>query len=192
MPWKIMPNWMFPTRIWRTRSHIGGMIYLIPRRRMSFQKKNHKRLRLTHSRYWYRCMFDELFPPYCASTVMRWTPTWVKQSDPSGRYVGAILFLYFLSSYVELNWQNRTVLLPHTPKSMTTSTNKSSAWASPLDLLVFANARWKVLTWRISYHFHFPLSKFSFTLWMGAITCFLVMNLQSLASFVLFHTLVAI
>jgi asparagine synthase (glutamine-hydrolysing) len=35
--------------------------------------------------YWYRCMFDEHFPPYCASTVMRWTPTWVKQTDPSGR-----------------------------------------------------------------------------------------------------------
>lgn len=37
--------------------------------------------------YWYRTMFDELFPPSCASTVMRWTPTWSKQSDPSGRYV---------------------------------------------------------------------------------------------------------
>lgn len=35
--------------------------------------------------YWYRCMFDEHFPPYCASTVMRWTPTWSKQTDPSGR-----------------------------------------------------------------------------------------------------------
>jgi asparagine synthase (glutamine-hydrolysing) len=38
--------------------------------------------------YWYRCMFDEHFPPYCASTVMRWTPTWSKQSDPSGRAIG--------------------------------------------------------------------------------------------------------
>ncbi|KAF2480121.1 hypothetical protein BDY17DRAFT_303259 [Neohortaea acidophila] len=37
--------------------------------------------------YWYRCMFDEHFPPYCASTVMRWTPTWSKQSDPSGRAI---------------------------------------------------------------------------------------------------------
>lgn len=36
-------------------------------------------------RYWYRCMFDEHFPPHCAETVMRWTPTWSKQSDPSGR-----------------------------------------------------------------------------------------------------------
>jgi len=35
--------------------------------------------------YWYRCMFDEHFPPSCASTVMRWTPTWSKQTDPSGR-----------------------------------------------------------------------------------------------------------
>lgn len=35
--------------------------------------------------YWYRCMFDELFPPQCAETVMRWTPTWSKQTDPSGR-----------------------------------------------------------------------------------------------------------
>jgi len=35
--------------------------------------------------YWYRMMFDELFPPQCASTVMRWTPTWSEQTDPSGR-----------------------------------------------------------------------------------------------------------
>ncbi|KAF2198527.1 asparagine synthetase [Delitschia confertaspora ATCC 74209] len=38
--------------------------------------------------YWYRCMFDEHFPPYCAKTVMRWTPTWSKQTDPSGRAIG--------------------------------------------------------------------------------------------------------
>jgi asparagine synthase (glutamine-hydrolysing) len=38
--------------------------------------------------YWYRTMFDEHFPPYCASTVMRWTPTWSKQTDPSGRAIG--------------------------------------------------------------------------------------------------------
>ncbi|KAI9849239.1 MAG: asparagine synthetase [Sclerophora amabilis] len=37
--------------------------------------------------YWYRLMFDEHFPPYCASTVSRWTPTWSKQTDPSGRAV---------------------------------------------------------------------------------------------------------
>ena len=37
--------------------------------------------------YWYRCMFDEHFPPYCASTVMRWTPTWSQQTDPSGRAI---------------------------------------------------------------------------------------------------------
>ncbi|KAI1940860.1 asparagine synthetase [Ophidiomyces ophidiicola] len=37
------------------------------------------------SRYWYRMMFDEHFPPSCASTVVRWTPTWSKQTDPSGR-----------------------------------------------------------------------------------------------------------
>lgn len=35
--------------------------------------------------YWYRTIFDEHFPAYCASTVMRWTPTWSKQTDPSGR-----------------------------------------------------------------------------------------------------------
>ncbi|KXT06805.1 hypothetical protein AC578_7218, partial [Pseudocercospora eumusae] len=39
--------------------------------------------------YWYRCMFDEHFPPYCASTVMRWTPTWSKQTDPSGRAIAS-------------------------------------------------------------------------------------------------------
>ncbi|KAF2642426.1 glutamine-hydrolyzing asparagine synthase [Massarina eburnea CBS 473.64] len=37
--------------------------------------------------YWYRCMFDEHFPPYCASTVRRWVPTWSKQTDPSGRAI---------------------------------------------------------------------------------------------------------
>ena len=43
-------------------------------------------------RYWYRLMFDEHFPPSCASTVMRWTPKWSKQTDPSGRYVtGGVL-----------------------------------------------------------------------------------------------------
>lgn len=31
-------------------------------------------------------MFDEHFPPSCAGTVMRWTPKWSKQTDPSGRY----------------------------------------------------------------------------------------------------------
>ncbi|GAB7361441.1 hypothetical protein MBLNU230_g1497t1 [Neophaeotheca triangularis] len=39
--------------------------------------------------YWYRTMFDEHFPPYCASTVMRWTPTWSKQTDPSGRAIAS-------------------------------------------------------------------------------------------------------
>ena len=39
--------------------------------------------------YWYRCMFDEHFPPSCASTVMRWTPTWSKQTDPSGRAIAS-------------------------------------------------------------------------------------------------------
>lgn len=37
------------------------------------------------TRYWYRLMFDEHFPSYCASTVQRWIPTWSKQTDPSGR-----------------------------------------------------------------------------------------------------------
>lgn len=38
--------------------------------------------------YWYRCMFDEHFPPYCAETVMRWVPMWSKATDPSGRAIG--------------------------------------------------------------------------------------------------------
>lgn len=37
------------------------------------------------SSYWYRMMFDEHFPPHCASTVKRWIPNWSKQTDPSGR-----------------------------------------------------------------------------------------------------------
>lgn len=41
----------------------------------------------TKEAYWYRTMFDEHFPPSCASTVMRWTPTWSKQTDPSGRAI---------------------------------------------------------------------------------------------------------
>ncbi|OIW29007.1 glutamine-hydrolyzing asparagine synthase [Coniochaeta ligniaria NRRL 30616] len=41
----------------------------------------------TKEAYWYRCMFDEHFPPSCASTVMRWTPKWSKQTDPSGRAI---------------------------------------------------------------------------------------------------------
>ncbi|KAH7025799.1 uncharacterized protein B0I36DRAFT_248943 [Microdochium trichocladiopsis] len=41
----------------------------------------------TKEAYWYRLMFDEHFPPRCASTVMRWTPTWSKQTDPSGRAI---------------------------------------------------------------------------------------------------------
>ncbi|KAL1960266.1 hypothetical protein VTO42DRAFT_8809 [Malbranchea cinnamomea] len=41
----------------------------------------------TKEAYWYRLMFDEHFPQYCASTVARWTPTWSKQTDPSGRAI---------------------------------------------------------------------------------------------------------
>ncbi|KAL5604729.1 hypothetical protein BROUX41_001920 [Berkeleyomyces rouxiae] len=41
----------------------------------------------TKEAYWYRMMFDELFPQTCASTVMRWTPKWSKQTDPSGRSI---------------------------------------------------------------------------------------------------------
>ncbi|EKG21326.1 Asparagine synthase [Macrophomina phaseolina MS6] len=41
----------------------------------------------TKEAYWYRCMFDEHFPPYCAGTVQRWVPTWSKQTDPSGRAI---------------------------------------------------------------------------------------------------------
>ncbi|KUI58591.1 putative asparagine synthetase [glutamine-hydrolyzing] [Cytospora mali] len=43
----------------------------------------------TKEAYWYRCMFDEHFPPKCASTVMRWVPKWVKQTDPSGRAIAS-------------------------------------------------------------------------------------------------------
>ncbi|KAI5291373.1 asparagine synthetase [Ascosphaera aggregata] len=41
----------------------------------------------TKEAYWYRLMFDEHFPSYCASTVSRWVPTWSKQTDPSGRAI---------------------------------------------------------------------------------------------------------
>ncbi|KAL2202726.1 glutamine-hydrolyzing asparagine synthase [Sarocladium strictum] len=39
----------------------------------------------TKEAYWYRTMFDEHFPPHCASTVVRWVPKWSDQTDPSGR-----------------------------------------------------------------------------------------------------------
>ncbi|KAG9239601.1 asparagine synthetase [Amylocarpus encephaloides] len=41
----------------------------------------------TKEAYWYRTMFDEHFPPHCAESVIRWTPTWSKQTDPSGRAI---------------------------------------------------------------------------------------------------------
>jgi asparagine synthase (glutamine-hydrolysing) len=44
--------------------------------------------------YWYRTMFDQHFPPFCASTVERWTPTWSKQSDPSGRAIATHIAKY--------------------------------------------------------------------------------------------------
>ncbi|KAL8928346.1 MAG: hypothetical protein Q9172_000938 [Xanthocarpia lactea] len=48
----------------------------------------------TKEAYWYRMMFDDLFPPQCAATVMRWTPTWSKQTDPSGRAISTHLAKY--------------------------------------------------------------------------------------------------
>ncbi|EFW19971.1 asparagine synthetase [Coccidioides posadasii str. Silveira] len=48
----------------------------------------------TKEAYWYRMMFDEHFPPCCASTVMRWTPTWSKQTDPSGRAISTHVAKY--------------------------------------------------------------------------------------------------
>jgi asparagine synthase (glutamine-hydrolysing) len=48
----------------------------------------------TKEAYWYRLMFDQHFPPYCASTVMRWTPTWSKQTDPSGRAIATHVAKY--------------------------------------------------------------------------------------------------
>lgn len=43
----------------------------------------------TKEAYWYRCLFDELFPqPAVVSTVMRWVPKaeWGCHGDPSGRF----------------------------------------------------------------------------------------------------------
>lgn len=48
----------------------------------------------TKEAHWYRLMFDEHFPPSCASTVSRWTPTWSKQSDPSGRAISTHVARY--------------------------------------------------------------------------------------------------
>ncbi|KAI9785734.1 MAG: asparagine synthetase [Geoglossum umbratile] len=44
--------------------------------------------------YWYRTMFDDLFPQYCASTVMRWTPKWSNTTDPSGRAINTHVARY--------------------------------------------------------------------------------------------------
>ncbi|ODM22370.1 Asparagine synthetase [glutamine-hydrolyzing] 1 [Aspergillus cristatus] len=48
----------------------------------------------TKEAYWYRTMFDEHFPPYCASTVERWIPKWSKQTDPSGRAISTHVAKY--------------------------------------------------------------------------------------------------
>ncbi|KAK5987290.1 Asparagine synthetase 2 [Cladobotryum mycophilum] len=48
----------------------------------------------TKEAYWYRLMFDEHFPPRCASTVERWAPTWSKQTDPSGRAIATHVAKY--------------------------------------------------------------------------------------------------
>lgn len=48
----------------------------------------------TKEAYWYRMMFDEHFPSTCASTVMRWTPTWSNQTDPSGRAIATHVAKY--------------------------------------------------------------------------------------------------
>ncbi len=44
--------------------------------------------------YWYRLMFDQHFPQYCASTVSRWKPTWSQQTDPSGRAISTHVARY--------------------------------------------------------------------------------------------------
>lgn len=36
----------------------------------------------TKEAYWYRLMFDNMFKPHCAETVMRWVPSWGAPSDP--------------------------------------------------------------------------------------------------------------
>lgn len=55
-------------------------------------------------------MFDEHFPAYCAETVMRWTPTWSKQTDPSGRYVGvSTLLISEWSKYILIT--NRAIAI---------------------------------------------------------------------------------
>ena len=70
---------------------------------------------LTISRYWYRTMFDEHFPSYCASTVMRWTPTWSKQTDPSGRYACPYWLVF--------NYENRSTNRLTTVQLQSTKTN---------------------------------------------------------------------
>ncbi|CAA17925.1 putative asparagine synthetase [glutamine-hydrolyzing] [Schizosaccharomyces pombe] len=42
----------------------------------------------TKEAFWYRKLFDEIFPRQCADTVMRWVPKaeWGCPEDPSGRY----------------------------------------------------------------------------------------------------------
>lgn len=37
------------------------------------------------SSYLYRGLFDQLFPPQCATNVKKWIPIWTKETDPSGR-----------------------------------------------------------------------------------------------------------
>ena len=39
----------------------------------------------TKEAYWFRTIFDELFPGKAETTVMAWVPAWSKSKDPSGR-----------------------------------------------------------------------------------------------------------
>lgn len=77
-------------------------------------------------------MFDEHFPPRCASTVERWTPTWSKQTDPSGRFV------HFSSTYLD----KKQMLIPITEPSRPTwpSMKKLSKWNRQKCLCICPNS----------------------------------------------------
>lgn len=94
----------------------------------------------TKEAYWYRLMFDDLFPAHCASTVMRWTPTWSNQTDPSGRLVFAFptlccsVFSFFGARITFLSvWCHSTpfifslILFPSLPPFQTSQTKRNDA-----------------------------------------------------------------
>src|ERR1700722_2472753 len=105
-------------------------------------------------------MFDEHFPSYCASTVMRWTPTWSKQTDPSGRYACSH-WLIFNYGNRSTNWL--TIVQLQSTKTNTMKQNENFRLSRLSRSLLYENMRislgFSILTvLRLRNHFSWLVS----------------------------------